>query len=287
MARPPGAGGAAGGATGGCRRLGPRRHQRTTFSRADTNPSISSRVRRSVTATSRPSPPSTHRPGLRRRPAPRPGNPRRPSGRSTVSAGTGRRRANSRRVGAGASRDTPGYGQRRLPGVPGAPGAAQGQLAQPGGAQPRQLDHGRHRDQGLVGADVRRGLLPANVLLPGPQRGDVGRPTLGVDGPADQAAGQAAHLFDPAGEQPQVRSAEGQRGAERLPLPDHHVGAVLARAPAAARPTPGSKPTTSRASVARRPPPGRPGCPRGRPDSSATPPAGRPAGRPRAPRTSR
>ena len=141
VARPPGA-------AGGRRRAessGSAAISAPPFPGPTTKASISSRVRRSVTATSRPVAAVDAPPRRRRRPARRPGSPPRPCGSTTVSAGTGSRRANSRRIGAGASRDTPGMASSRLPGVAGPPGAAQRQLAQPRGAEPRQLDHGAPR----------------------------------------------------------------------------------------------------------------------------------------------
>ena len=101
---------------------------RTTFSRADTKASISSRVRRSVTATSSRGPrsPGADHSRRRGRPARRPGTPRRPSGRRPSPGGPAAARANSRRVGAGDQRLDPGYGEQRLPGVAGRPGRSAG-----------------------------------------------------------------------------------------------------------------------------------------------------------------
>ena len=117
---------------------------------------------------------------------------------TTRSAPTGSATANSRSTGAAGQRLDAVDGQQRLAGVAGAPGAAQGQLPQPGGAQPGQLERRSHRDQGLVGADVGRRPLPADVLLPGAQGGDVGPPALDVDRLAHQPA-RAAGARAPGG----------------------------------------------------------------------------------------
>src|SRR5207248_1658146 len=116
--------------------------------------------------------------------------------------------------------------EQRLACVPGATRAPQRQLTQPARAEPRQLDGEAHRDQRLVGAHVRRRLLPPDVLLARAQRGDVGAPALAVDGLAHEAPGQAPYVLEPAGEQAQVGPAEAERRAERLPLADDDVGAV-------------------------------------------------------------
>ena len=63
------------------------------------------------------------------------------------------------------------------------------------------------------------------------QRGDVGVPALGVDGLADQPAGETAHLGLAAGEEAEVGAAEGERRAEGLALADHDVGPELAGRP--------------------------------------------------------
>ena len=195
--------------------------------------SISSRVRRSVTATSRPSR-RTPRPAAT--PARNPCSAMRSTTTSARHGGAHRELAQHRRV---RQRLDAVEREQRLARVARAPGAAQRQLAQPGRAQPRQLDGAADGDQRLVGADVGRRLLPADVLLPRAQRRDVGPAALGVDGLAHQAAGQAPHVLEPAGEQAEVGPAEAERRAEGLPLPHHHVGAVRRRATAATRRRPG------------------------------------------------
>ena len=106
---------------------------------------------------------------------------------------------------------------------------AQRHFGQAAGSQPAQLDGGGDGHERLVGAHVRGGLLPADVLLPGAQGGDVGTPAFGVDGLPHQPSRQAPHVGPGAGEQPEVGPAEAKRHAQGLALPHHHVGAPVAR----------------------------------------------------------
>jgi hypothetical protein len=120
-------------------------------------------------------------------------------------------------------------GEQRLAGVAGGPGAADGELPQPGGAQPRHLQRSDDGDERLVRADVRAGLLAADVLLAGAQRRDVRPGALGVDRLTDEAPGQAAHEGGGGGEEAEVGPAQRERRPERLALPHHHVGAERPR----------------------------------------------------------
>ena len=80
--------------------------------------------------------------------------------------------------------------------------------------------HGVHRgddgEQHLGGADVRRRLLAADVLLAGLQGEAVGGATGGVDGHADEAAGHRPAQAVAGGEEAGVRAAVAERHAEAL-----------------------------------------------------------------------
>ena len=105
----------------------------------------------------------------------------------------------------------------------------------------------RHGDERLVGAHVGRGLLAADVLLPGPQRGDVGRAGPRCR-PSGRPAGRAAGGPAPAGR----RTARGRgrrttaacRTADPPPPPRRRRPRPARRSSPAAT---GSKPTSSRA----------------------------------------
>ena len=165
------------------------------------------------------------------------------------------------------SGSTPVEAEQAVPAVAGAPGAAQGHLG-----QARRCPASPAGSAAVTAISVwlvqtlRGGLLPSDVLLPGPQRGHVGPAALGVDRLADQAAGQPADLVQGAGEQPEVGAAEAQGRAEGLALPHHHVGAPVARATAGCRPTPGRPPRPAARRCGRSRPGPRPG-PRGSPGS--------------------
>ncbi len=157
----------------------------------------------------------------------------------TISASTGRRTANSRSTGRPPAASTPGTSRgRRGSSAPPGPSAAP---PRPGPTSPAsQLDGGRHRHQGLVGADVGGRLLPADVLLAGPQGRHVGPPALGVDGLAHQAPGQPPDLV-------QARRRTGPGRGRRSP------GACRRPGP----PPPPRRRPARRASAGRRRPPGR------------------------------
>ena len=77
----------------------------------------------------------------------------------------------------------------------------------------------------MVGADVARRLLAADVLLARLQREHEAAPALEVDGLADEAAGDAAHQLGGDGHVAEAGAAEVHRVAERLGLADDDVGA--------------------------------------------------------------
>ncbi len=90
--------------------------------------------------------------------------------------------------------------------------------------------HGRdHGEQHLRGADVRRGLLTADVLLTSLQREAVGQRAVGVDRDTHETAGQLALQPGPDGHVPGVRAAEADRHTETLRGADDDVRADLAR----------------------------------------------------------
>ncbi len=208
--------------------------------RLPTKASISARVRRSVTATSSPSDCARRRSSVEgdRRPGSprRPGAPRRSRRRA---GGAGRTRAAPARRPAARRR---GRARSCVAAVARAARRAQRHLGDARGPEPTQLDRGGHRHQRLVGADVGRRLLAPDVLFSGAQRRDVGASALGVDGLADEATGQTAHVVQVQANSPRYGPPKLERHAEGLPLPHHHVGAPLAGRAQDARRTPGRRP---------------------------------------------
>ncbi len=90
--------------------------------------------------------------------------------------------------------------------------------------------HGRdHREEDLCGADVRRRLLAADVLLAGLERQAVGVPALGVDGQTDEASRQVSLQAGAHGHVGGVRSPVPQRHAEALGRTHDHIGSPLPR----------------------------------------------------------
>ena len=85
-----------------------------------------------------------------------------------------------------------------------------------------------HRAQRLVGADVRRGLFAADVLFARLQSQHKGALAAIVRGLADDAARQFAHQRLGRRHEAEVRPAEGERHAQRLPFAHGHVRADLA-----------------------------------------------------------
>ena len=104
--------------------------------------------------------------------------------------------------------------------LPGDPGEALGPVVD-------GVHRGHDRQQHLGGADVRRRLLAADVLLAGLQREAEGRVALGVLGDAHEAPGQLALEALGDGHEPGVRAAEAHRDAEALGGADHDVRAEL------------------------------------------------------------
>ena len=91
------------------------------------------------------------------------------------------------------------------------------------------VHRGHHGEQHLRRADVRRGLLAADVLLAGLQREAQRRIAVGVDRDADEAARQRALETGADAHVGRVRAAEADRDAEPLRRADDDVGAHLAR----------------------------------------------------------
>ena len=91
------------------------------------------------------------------------------------------------------------------------------------------VEPGDDREEHLRGADVAGGTLAADVLLAGlegePERGAAG----GVDGHADEPAGEAALVLVAGGEEPGVGSPEAEGHPEALGRADDDVGALLPR----------------------------------------------------------
>ena len=146
--------------------------------------------------------------------------------------------ANSRSTGPLTTGSTPVDGEQRLAGVARPAGAAQRQLAQTRRAEPRQLDRAAHRDEGLVGADVGRRLLPADVLLAGAQRGHVAggsvrrRPSRRRDGRAGAGRARAGRRT-------------GRRRARRTTAACRTAGPRRRRRRRRARPARASSPTAT------------------------------------------
>ena len=87
---------------------------------------------------------------------------------------------------------------------------------------------GHDGEQDLRGADVGGGLLAADVLLAGLEGEAVGLGSAGVDGDADEAAGQVALEFVAGGEEGGVGAAVAHGDAEALGGADGEVGAEFA-----------------------------------------------------------
>ncbi len=110
-------------------------------------------------------------------------------------------------------------------------GAVDGEL---GGLAETLFAHDTHVDgdpkghERLVGADIRRGFLAADMLLAGLQGEDEGASALGVDGLSDDAAGHLTHEFVGGAHVAKVGSAEAHGHAEALGLAHGDVGAPLA-----------------------------------------------------------
>ncbi len=81
------------------------------------------------------------------------------------------------------------------------------------------------RVKGVVGADVARRLLAADVLLAGLQGEHEAASSFDIDGLADEAPGDAAHELLRHGHVAEAGAAEVHGVAERLSLADDDVGA--------------------------------------------------------------
>ena len=88
---------------------------------------------------------------------------------------------------------------------------------------------GHHGEKDLGGADVRRRLLAADVLLAGLEGQAVGGPALRVDREPDEPARQVPLEAGPDRHERRVRPAVPERHAEALGGADRHVGAPLPR----------------------------------------------------------
>ena len=84
-------------------------------------------------------------------------------------------------------------------------------------------------EQYLRGADVRGGLVAADVLLAHLQREAVGRVSRGILRDADEAAGELAFKSGAHGHVAGVRSTEAHRNAEALTGADGDIGPEVAR----------------------------------------------------------
>ncbi len=103
------------------------------------------------------------------------------------------------------------------------------QIAQALFAKQRQMDAEGQCAKPGIGADVRRGLFPADMLFPGRKRQNEAAPALCIHRLAAQAARHLTHIFLSRREEPEIRSAELEADAQRLPLANDHVRAHQAR----------------------------------------------------------
>ena len=104
-----------------------------------------------------------------------------------------------------------------------------GEAPQAGLAEQRHVDGEGERAEAGVGADVGGRLVAADVLLAGRQRQHEAAAAFGVDGLAAEAARHLADELLARGEEADVRSAEGERVADRLAFADDDVRALRAR----------------------------------------------------------
>ncbi len=193
----------------------------STSANASANRSISSRDRLSVTATASARPPASAS-GTPAR------NPRSTSASRTSVAARGSLSANSLKNGApGCSRSTPSISVSRPAVYAALRRALPSDLDESGWSQPAEVDRGGDGHQRLVRADVRIGLLAADVLLAGLQRQHVAGLAVDVDRLTDDPPGHPADVVEPGGDQPEVRATVVQVVAERLTLRDGDVGAEL------------------------------------------------------------
>ncbi len=106
---------------------------------------------------------------------------------------------------------------------------SRGERAQPRLAQQGHVDREGQRAEPRVGADVRRRLLAADMLLARRQRQHEAALAFGIDRLAAEAPRHLADILLLAAEQPDIRPAELQPDADRLAFADDDVGVHLAR----------------------------------------------------------
>ena len=102
------------------------------------------------------------------------------------------------------------------------------QPRRPGLAEQCQVNRKGERAQPRIGADIARGALAPDVLLAGREGQHPAAPAFGVDGLADEPARHLPHELVAGREQTEIRPAEIERVAERLPFGGDNVGAHLA-----------------------------------------------------------
>ena len=196
----------------------------SSAARAAANRAISSLVVTSVAHTSRPS--ARDGSSGSRSAVGMPARMPRSRSRAWTARAPGTRTTSSLRYGASWSRGCSGCreGGDQLRGARRAGGR---HVAQPVRADRGQVDGRREREQRLVGADVGRRLLAADVLLAGPHRHHEGALPVEVRRHAHETARDLADQRIRAGDDPEVGAAVAQRDAQRLALAGGDVGAVL------------------------------------------------------------
>ncbi len=120
-------------------------------------------------------------------------------------------------------RADPGEGRLELGG---ARGTARGDVAQPVRTDHGEVDRGREGQQRLVGADVARRLVAADVLLARPHRHHEGALAIHVRRHPDEPAGDLADERVGRGQDAQVWAAVLRGDPERLPLARRDVRPV-------------------------------------------------------------
>src|SRR5438874_12106522 len=103
------------------------------------------------------------------------------------------------------------------------------QLAQPLRPEPREIDEPAEREQRLVRGDVRGGLLPPDVLLPGLQGEDIAALARGVYRLTDDAPRHAPDEFLACRQEAVVRTAGGREVPCRLSFAQRQCGSVATR----------------------------------------------------------
>ena len=101
-----------------------------------------------------------------------------------------------------------------------------GDLSQAFLAQKCQIDTGRERGQGGIGANVAGGPRPTDVLLARAQRQHIAAPAVAIRGLAHEPPDKPADLIVPCREYAEMRTAERRRYAERLAIRNDDVGAI-------------------------------------------------------------